>query len=152
MIDKFFISFCNSCHWGLALKSAAKSNKKLVNQNFAILFLSWMPFVGKWQWYFVTKVVLTYFKKKMFEITRTIYSKSERSEKFLVTECFLNLFLEIRTIRIQLGKKIFGFRNMQETFGNVRKESCSLNLRGHFLINLNDKPFCFVSELCKNIN
>ena len=28
---------------GLAWKSAAKSNEKLVNQNYATLFLSWMP-------------------------------------------------------------------------------------------------------------
>ena len=32
---------------------------------------------------------------KHFEITRTIYSNSERSEQFLVTECFFNLFLEV---------------------------------------------------------
>jgi hypothetical protein len=32
---------------------------------------------------------------KTFEITRTIYSNSERSEQFLVTECFFNLFLEV---------------------------------------------------------
>ena len=30
---------------------------------------------------------------KNFEITRTICSNSERSEQFLVTECFFNLFL-----------------------------------------------------------
>ena len=47
---------------------------------------------------------------KIFEITRTIYSNRERSEQFLVTECFFNLFLEIsqisknRTIIIQIGK------------------------------------------------
>ena len=29
----------------------------------------------------------------IFEITRTIYSNSERSEQFLVTECFCNLLL-----------------------------------------------------------
>ena len=29
---------------GLAWKSAAKSNEKLVNQKYATLFLSWMPF------------------------------------------------------------------------------------------------------------
>ena len=51
--------------------------------------------------------------------SRTICLNSERSEQFLVTECFFNLFLEvsqiyqIRTIRIQIGK-ILGFRNMQE--------------------------------------
>ena len=55
------------------------------------------------KWYFVTKIVLTYCEKnvlviqknfeKNFEITRTIYSNSERSEQFLVTECFFNLFL-----------------------------------------------------------
>ena len=44
------------------------------------------------------------------EITRTIYSNSERAEQFLVTECFFNLFLEVsqisknRTIIIQNGK------------------------------------------------
>ena len=32
-------------------------------------------------------------KLKFFEITRTIYSNSERSEQFMVTECFFNLFL-----------------------------------------------------------
>ena len=32
---------------------------------------------------------------KMFEITGTIYSSSERSEQFLATECFFNLFLEV---------------------------------------------------------
>ena len=32
---------------------------------------------------------------KFFEITWTIYSNSERSEQFLVTDCFFNLFLEI---------------------------------------------------------
>ena len=66
-------------------------------------------------WYFFIKIVLTYCEKKLFwwlrktfeirgwrlsifknfEITITIYSNSERSEQFLVTECFLNLFLEV---------------------------------------------------------
>ena len=35
---------------------------------------------------------------KIFEITRSIYSNSERSEHFLVTECFFNLFLEVSQI------------------------------------------------------
>ena len=35
---------------------------------------------------------------KNFEVTRTIYSNSERSEQFLVTECFFNLFLEVSQI------------------------------------------------------
>ena len=35
---------------------------------------------------------------KFFEITSTIYSNSERSEQFLVTEYFFNLFLEISQI------------------------------------------------------
>ena len=35
---------------------------------------------------------------KIFEITRTIHSNSERSEQFLVTECFFNLFLEVSHI------------------------------------------------------
>ena len=47
-----------------------------------------------------------------FEITRTIFSNNERSEQFLVTELFFNLFLtvshsyQIRTIQIQIGKEI----------------------------------------------
>ena len=36
---------------------------------------------------------------KIFEITRTIYSTSERSEQFLVTECFFNLFLNVSQIQ-----------------------------------------------------
>ena len=35
---------------------------------------------------------------KIFEITGIIYSNSERSEQFLVTECFFNLFLEVSQI------------------------------------------------------
>ena len=33
--------------------------------------------------------------RKNFEITRSIYSSSERSEEFLVTECFCNLFVKV---------------------------------------------------------
>ena len=32
---------------------------------------------------------------KTFEITRTAYSNSERSEQFLAIECFFSLFLEV---------------------------------------------------------
>ena len=35
---------------------------------------------------------------KSFEITRTFCSNSERSEQFLVTECFFNLFLKVSQI------------------------------------------------------
>jgi hypothetical protein len=50
---------------------------------------------------------------KNFEITRRIYSNSEWSDQFLVTECFFNLFLEVGT-----WKKILRFRNMQEKLEN----------------------------------
>ena len=78
--------------------------------------VSSLPFLAGKKWYFVTKIVLTYCEKKIvlvikknlwnsrprifriFEITRTIYSNSERSEQFLVTECFFNLFLEVSQI------------------------------------------------------
>ena len=54
----------------------------------------------KYLWYFVTKIVLVIEKTfgirgwkpricKNFEMTRTIYSNSESSEEYLVTECFL---------------------------------------------------------------
>ena len=39
--------------------------------------------------------------QKSFSITRTIYSNSERSEQFLVTEGFLNLFLENRSKELE---------------------------------------------------
>ena len=42
------------------------------------------------------KIVLVI--EKNFEITWTIYSNSERSEQFLVTEWFFNLFLEVSQI------------------------------------------------------
>ena len=46
------------------------------------------------------KIVLVIEKKicKNFEITWTICSDSVRSKQFLVTECFLNLFLEVSQI------------------------------------------------------
>ena len=70
------------------------------------------------KWYFDTKIVLTYCEKKLFlwsrktfkirdwspricknfEITRTVYSNSESSEQYLVTECFFNFFLEVSYI------------------------------------------------------
>ena len=48
-----------------------------------------------------------------------------KSEQFLVTECFFNLFLKVSQIsknrknRIQIGKKILGFRNMQDKLEKV---------------------------------
>ena len=56
-------------------------------------------------------------------MTRTIYSNSGRSEQFLVTECFFNLFLEVSqilkiiTIRIQIRIQI----GIQKLAGKVRK-------------------------------
>ena len=37
----------------------------------------------------------------LFEITRTIYLNSERSEQFLVIECFFNLFLEVLEFKLE---------------------------------------------------
>ena len=68
-------------------------------------------------WYFVSKIVLTFCEKKCssdlekkmksevegrefaktIEMTRTIYSNGERSEQFL-KHCFFNLFMEISQI------------------------------------------------------
>ena len=72
----------------------------------------------------VAKIVLTYCEKKLFywsrktfeirgwrlrfcknlEITRTIYSNSERSKQFLKQNAFLTLSWRFLTIRIQIGK------------------------------------------------
>ena len=92
-------------------------------------------------WYFVTKIFQTYCEKKIvlgieknfwnsrlkaenlqnFEITRTIYSNSERSEQFLVTEFFFNLFLKvshisnIRIIQIQIGKNYWDLETCRKS-------------------------------------
>ena len=58
-------------------------------------------------------------------MTRTIYSNSERSEQFLVTECFFKLFVEIFSyLRKQNNenshwKKLLVFRNMPEKLEKV---------------------------------
>ena len=58
---------------------------------------------------------------KNFEITRTIYSNSERSEQFLVTECFFNLLLKvsqiyyIRAIRIEIGKNYWDLETCRKS-------------------------------------
>ena len=84
----------------------------LLSLHFYFCRLKWLYLKEVFKkWYFVTKIVLTYCEKKllkfeaegrefakMFDITRTIYSNSERSEQFLVTECFFNLFLEVSQI------------------------------------------------------
>ena len=117
------------------LRSPHRNNeyKKNVFQFLQIHFFKVRRFVSTWEeipsllqwnntyylssihkkWYFVTKIVLTYFEKKLFwwsrktfeirisnifEITRTIYSNSERSEQFLVKECFFYFFLEVSQI------------------------------------------------------
>ena len=62
---------------------------------------------------------------KIFEITRTIYSNSERSEQLLVTECFFNLFLEvshvskIRKIIIQNGKNNWDLETYRNSYKNA---------------------------------
>ena len=44
---------------------------------------------------------------KIFEITRTIYQNSERSEHFLVSECFFNMFLnKLEQLEFKLEKNI----------------------------------------------
>ena len=59
---------------------------------------------------------------KKIEITRTIYSNSERIEKNLVTECFFHLFqevshiIQIRAIEIQIGKKYRDLETCLEKF------------------------------------
>ena len=59
------------------------------------------------EWYFVTKIVLTYCEKNFpsdrekllkFEAEGREFTNSERSEQFLVTECVFNLFLEVSHI------------------------------------------------------
>ena len=95
-----------------------------IKLNFEALYLRKLyPFFcafckNSWKnWIFVTKIVQTYCEKKLFywsrktfeirgwrpricknEITRTIYSNSERSEQCLVAECLFDPFLEVSQI------------------------------------------------------
>ena len=87
-------------------------------RSFYCVVSSWMS-VHIQNWYFVSKIIFPNCEKKklfswsrktfeirgwrvricnIFEITRTIYSNSERSEQVLVTEYFFNLFLEVSKI------------------------------------------------------
>ena len=57
------------------------------------------------KWCIVTKIVLTYCEKKLFQWSKIISRSLEqfaqtvkKSEQFLVTECFFNLFLEVSHI------------------------------------------------------
>ena len=73
------------------------------------------------KWYFITKIVLIYCEKKCSsdeekllkikaegrefpKITITIYSNSERSEQFVVTEWFSNLFNKLGQLEFKLEK------------------------------------------------
>ena len=77
-------------------------------------------------WYFVTKIVLTYCEKKkysssdrekLFEITRTIYSSSERSEQFLLMDFFFNLYYwDIRNMQEKMESIIEELHYYQEIF------------------------------------
>ena len=53
----------------------------------------------------------------------TIYSKSERSEQFMVTECFLTCFggfsnLENQNNHNSNWKELLGYKNLQEKWEN----------------------------------
>ena len=58
---------------------------------------------------------------KIFEITRTIYPNSERSEQFLVTELFFNLFLEVSNKLERLEFKLEKIIRIYKHAGKVRK-------------------------------
>ena len=60
---------------------------------------------------------------KIFEITRQIYSNSERSEQFLVTECFLTCSwrLLISNKLEQLKSKLEKNIGIKKHAGKVRK-------------------------------
>ena len=83
-----------------------KSGKKLIK----------FPLKLNLKWYFVTKLVLTYRGKKIqwlrkcFEISSTIFE----------TEWFFNLFLEIKTIIIQMEKNIWDLETYRKEY---RKET-----------------------------
>ena len=79
-IPKIFSNLNSNCSNLLALRNLQELVKKaFCYQNCSDLL---------WE-----KIVLMI--EKNFEITVTIHSNSEKSEQFLITECFFNLFLEV---------------------------------------------------------
>ena len=74
-------------------RQKAANDPKLLSWNGNVISANWI-LLPKFFW----STLIKYFRRflrwrtrfcKIFEITRTIYSNSERSEQFLVTECFL---------------------------------------------------------------
>ena len=69
------------------------------------------------------------------EITRTIYSNSEKSEQFLVTECFITcslkflIYNKLEVLEFKLEKKTLGFRNMDEKLEKLC--SCTFKRKLH---------------------
>ena len=120
-------------------------------QSCTVEYFSQNKFNFQKTWYSLTKIVLTYNEKKIdlvikknfwirgwrrriwkiFEITRKIYSNSESSEQFLVTECFFTCSWRFlipnrwKQLEFKLEKKILGFRNMQEKLKKSLNWNCS---------------------------
>ena len=72
--------------------------------------LKWMIEILQ-KWYFVTKIVLTYWEKivvviENFEIKSFKDSNSERSEEFLITECFFIRYNKLEQLEFKLEKII----------------------------------------------
>ena len=71
---------------------------------------------------------------KLFEITRQIYSNSESSEQFLVTEfltCSWRFLISNKLEQLELKLELLGFRNMQEKLENgISKQKFTKCLAG----------------------
>ena len=73
---------------------------------------------------------------KIFEITRTIYSNSERSEQCLETECFLTC-----SWRFLISNKLEQFKFKLEKIIGIKKHAGKFRKRNFFLdIFVNDCP------------
>ena len=89
---------------GILIPPSSSSNDSLMMPSFIAPFLTSMPPSGKFSMFYTHNMVFSYQNctgdliSIRFEITRTIYSNSERSEQFLVTECRFNLFLQMSQI------------------------------------------------------
>ena len=98
---------------------------------------------GNWQlskkkeWYFVSKIGLTYWEKKLF-VTRTYYFNSKRSEQFVCNRMFFNWFDTIGWVRMPIETNNWDVecRYLRE---QVRKEKYLWKLQGgprHFIFML----------------
>ena len=126
----FFHYFLQLLSVGLAWKSAAKSNENTVNQNYATLFLFWMPF--NWQRFHVILFRAVYSGKfgriLLYFLTFLLRFGSMHSLLFYKKRLYRNKYSNFEELRKKLGKIVFiwKFKNWLNNVCVMQKSHCYL--------------------------